>query len=265
MNSTVTFIVQCQTTTYLTAHSMTDTPLKILYQDNDLVAVHKPEGLLVHKSNIDKYETQFLLQILRDQIGKHLYPVHRLDKPTSGVIVFGLSSASAANIQAQMESNKAKKDYLLVCRGYCPESGRIDHSLKPIDDFKSKRDKPKQEKPAQDAITEFKRLDTIELDVEVDRYPASRYSFVLAGLLTGRKHQIRRHFKHISHPIIGCPKYGKSTHNRYFANELDAPRLLLHSYRMTLDHPVSGQALNICSEPSGKFKDLLERFDWQLP
>ena len=88
---------------------MNEAPLKILYQDNHLVAVHKPEGLLVHKSNIDKYETRFLLQTLRDQIGEHLYPIHRLDKPTSGVIVFGLTSAIAANIQAQMESNKATR------------------------------------------------------------------------------------------------------------------------------------------------------------
>ena len=244
---------------------MNEDPLKILYQDDHLVAVHKPEGLLVHKSNIDKYETRFLLQTLRDQIGEHLYPIHRLDKPSSGVIVFGLSSAIAANIQAQMESNKASKEYLLVCRGYCPESGRIDHPLKPIDDFKSKRDKPKEPKPAQDATTEFKRLNTIELDVAIDKYPASRYSFVLARLLTGRKHQIRRHFKHISHPLIGCPKYGKSTHNRYFSNELNVPRLLLHSYRMTLEHPVTCQPLTLCSEPSGAFRNLLERFNWPLP
>ncbi len=240
-------------------------PLEILYHDQYLVAVHKPEGLLVHKSNIDKGETEFLLQRLRDQLGEYVYPIHRLDKPSSGLIVFGFSSVVAANIQQQMEANTASKEYLLVCRGFTPSSGLINHPLKPIDDFKHKQGAKKPPKPAQDAVTEFIRIDTIELAASIDKYPSSRYSFVQAKILTGRKHQIRRHMKHISHPIVGCPKYGKSTHNRYFANVLQAPRLLLHSYKMQLEHPVTGKTLEIVSKPRGSFKALMDRFGWQIP
>ncbi len=249
---------------------MSNPPLDIIYHDEYLVAVYKPEGLLVHRSNIDRHEKRFLLQELRDQIGQHLYPVHRLDKPTSGLILFALTPEVAALLQADMQSNQTTKEYLLVCRGYCPEVGIIDHPLKPIDDFKSKRRKsnpagPQETKPAQEAVTEYTRLATAELDVEIDRYPQSRYSFVLARLLSGRKHQIRRHFKHLSHPIIGCPKYGKSKHNHYFADKLSAPRLLLHSYRMVLIHPVTQAPLELITPPVGSFERLIDTMGWQLP
>ncbi len=239
-------------------------PLTILYQSEALVAVHKPAGMLVHRSNIDAGETRFLLQELRNQLGQHIYPVHRLDKPTSGLIVFALTPQYAANIQAQMEENHATKEYLLVCRGHCDESGEIDYPLRPIDDFRRKG-KAKVDKPAQAATTRYRRLATVELPVYVDRYPTSRYSLVCAQLLTGRKHQIRRHFKHISHPIIGCPKYGKSVHNRYFAEELAAPRLLLHAWRMTLDCPLSSERLDICAPLEGSFESVVKRLGWPPP
>jgi len=263
--------------------SAAEPALQVIYQDEHLIAVHKPAGLLVHRSNIDRHETRFLLQELRNQIGRHLYPVHRLDKPTSGIILFALSPQVAALLQADMECNNTTKEYLLVCRGYCPEIGTIDHPLKPIDDFKSKHKKrraaedkqrvaqglpPKQPatepKPAQQAITEYRRLGTCELDVQLERYPQSRYSLVLATLMTGRKHQIRRHFKHLSHPLIGCPKYGKSKHNRYFAEHLDTPGLLLHAYRLRLTHPITGQKLTLVAEPQATFRALLQRFEWDL-
>jgi len=205
------------------------------------------------------------LQRLRDQLGEYVYPIHRLDKPSSGLILFGLNPTVAANIQRQMETNTATKEYLLICRGFTPNSGLIDYPLKPIDDFKNKKNVNKIDKPAQEAVTEFTRIDTIEIPVAIDKYPSSRYSFVRAKILTGRKHQIRRHMKHISHPIIGCPKYGKSTHNRYFAGTLQAPRLLLHSYKMRLVHPVTNKELYISAMPRGSFKALIDRFGWQFP
>lgn len=237
--------------------------LKIIYQDPQFVAIHKPAGLLVHKSNIDKHETRFALQQLRDQLNKHLYPIHRLDKATSGLLLFAFAPEYAQHIQQQMHANNANKDYLLVCRGYCPDAGIIDHALKPIVDFKKKQHKPSPSKPAQEAVTHFQRLNTIELDVAVDKYPTSRYSLVKASLKTGRRHQIRRHFKHISHPIIGCPKYGKSTHNRYFAKHLGADRLLLHAYQMTLSCPITDKAINLTAPPEGRFQQLLQTFNWE--
>lgn len=244
-------------------------PLNLLFEDEHFVAVDKPAGLLVHRSNVDKHETHFLLQQLRDQIGTHVFPVHRLDKPTSGVIVFAKSPSAAALLQAQMtaerdDATRAHKQYLLVCRGYVPLTGMIDHDLNPIDPFKSKRNKTLASRPAQAAQTAFTRLFTVELDAAVDKYPSSRYSLVSAELITGRKHQLRRHFKHLAHPIIGCPKYGKSSHNRYFADVLGVPRLLLHAYRLSFEHPLTQQMVDIVAPPSGTFATVLERFNWTL-
>lgn len=243
--------------------------LTLLYEDQYIVAVDKPPGLLVHRSNIDRHESRFLLQLLRDQIGAHVFPVHRLDKPTSGVIVFAKTPTVAALLQAQLaierSSGGAVKEYLLVCRGYSPLAGVVDHPLKPINDFKRKRGQPLLDKPAQSAVTSFERLHTVELDAAIDKYPCSRYSLVKVNLVTGRKHQIRRHFKHLSHPIIGCPKYGKSAHNHYFAEVLGTPRLLLHASRLAFTHPVLQKAVEIRAPLSGSFELLLQRFSWGLP
>ena len=255
---------------YLSIHrsnltdAMTDLP-EILFEDEYLVAAYKPEGWLVHRSAIDRHETRFLLQYLRDQVGCHLYPIHRLDKPTSGVIVFGKSGEVAARVQAQMESDESVKKYIAVCRGYCPEEGVIDYPLPPVADFKHQRKRPKADLPRQPAVTLFHRLDTIELPFEVDRYPTSRYSFVEIQLKTGRRHQIRRHFKHIHHPLIGCPKYGKSTHNRFFAIQFGCHRLLLHAIQLQITHPVTGERLNLVAPPRGEFATLLANFNWRRP
>ena len=242
--------------------------LKILYQDEYFVAVDKPAGLLVHRSAIDKHETLFLLQLLRDQIGCHIFPVHRLDKPTSGAIIFAKSPSAAALLQEELNAERTignvKKEYLLVCRGFCAEQGVVDHPLKPIHDFKKKNNAVVTEKPVQTAVTEYQRLHTIELASAIDKYPTSRYSLVKANLITGRKHQLRRHFKHLSHPIIGCPKYGKSTHNQYFASTLGVSRLLLHAYRLCFFHPMLSKSVEIHAPLSGEFAHLLSSFHWPL-
>jgi tRNA pseudouridine65 synthase len=160
-----------------------------------------------------------------------------------------------------MEENLAIKEYLLVCRGYCPEVGCVDHALKPINDFKCKQG-AQFDRPAQNAITLFERLATRELPVAIDKYPCSRFSLVRACLLTGRKHQLRRHFKHLSHPIIGCPRYGKSVYNHYFAAHLGVARLLLHASRLSIDHPMTGQPLLMLAPPQGPFAGLLQHFEW---
>ncbi|MBY6210817.1 pseudouridylate synthase [Microbulbifer agarilyticus] len=238
---------------------------ELIFEDDHLIAAYKPEGWLVHRSDIDKHEDRILLQYLRDLVGQHLYPVHRLDKPTSGVIVFGKSGDAAAKLQAQLDSDTSVKQYLAVCRGFCPEQGVIDHPLPPVADFKHQRKRPKSELPRQKAITHFRRVDTVELPFAVDRYPSSRYSLVQVELVTGRRHQIRRHFKHLSHPLIGCPKYGKSTHNRFFAEQLHCARLLLHAYRLSIQHPVLAEKLELVAAPRGCFMSLIDQFGWQLP
>ncbi len=238
--------------------------LDILYRDDHCVVVNKPRGVLVHRSKLDRHENTFLLQTLRDQLGQHLYPVHRLDKPTSGALLFALSPEAAAQLQTQLEENRAEKHYLLVCRGFCPQRGEIDHPLKPVNDFRRTRHKSNNGE-AKPALTRFQRLATIELPVAVDKYPRSRYSLVKASLLTGRRHQIRRHFKHISHPIIGCPKYGKSTHNRYFAEQLHAPGLLLHAWQLLFTPLEQSETTTITAPLPNSFAALLDRFRWKIP
>ncbi|WP_334078578.1 pseudouridine synthase [Microbulbifer sp. M83] len=238
---------------------------EILFEDPYLVAAYKPEGWLVHRSSIDHHETRFLLQHLRDLVGCHLYPIHRLDKPTSGVILFAKSSQVAARAQAELASESSVKAYVAVCRGWCPEEGVIDYPLPPVSDFKHQRKRPKADQPRQPALTRFRRLDTTELPYAVDRYPSSRYSLVEIELETGRRHQIRRHFKHIRHPLIGCPKYGKSVHNRFFAEQFGCARLLLHAHRLELNHPATGERLCIYAPPRGCFASMLETLGWVLP
>lgn len=219
-------------------------PPTILFEDEYLVVANKPAGLLVHKSNIDKFETNFLLQQLRDQLNCYLYPVHRLDKATSGVIAFAKSPEVASQLQTALGSLETQKHYLLICRGFLPEAGMVNHPLKPIADFKRERKKPK-DRPAQEAVTRYRCLGHAEINVAIDKYPQSRFSLVQASLETGRKHQIRRHFKHLSHPIIGCPKYGKSLYNRYFSEQLGVPGLMLHAWQLQVKHPVTQQSLAV--------------------
>lgn len=235
--------------------------LDIIYQDQHLVAINKPTGLLVHKSFIDPHETRFALQMLRDQIGQYVFPVHRLDKPTSGVLLFALSSSVARLLSEQFANQQVQKNYLAIVRGYCPEGGTIDHALKEkLDKISDKL--AKKDKPAQPAISHYKRLATVEIPVTVDRYPQSRYSLVSVRPETGRKHQIRRHLKHIGHPIIGDAKHGKGVHNRFFQQHYQCHRLMLACTSMDLQHPIDNTALSLIAPLDETFNQQLKAFGW---
>lgn len=245
---------------------MTADELTILFQDDDLVVIDKPSGLLVHRSNIDRHETRFALQMLRNQIDQKLYPVHRLDKPSSGVLVFARTSEMAGRLSEVFASDDTVKSYLLLCRGYLDNEGVIDKPLKKQHDFKARgvdrrSNTVAETLPEQPAITHYRCLKRLEFMQQVDRYPSSRYSLALAQIRTGRKHQIRRHFKHISHPLIGDSNYGKSIHNRYFARQFGCHRLLLHAIGLSFSHPTSGRRLNITAPLTGEFGNLLSATD----
>ena len=152
-------------------------PLEILYQDDYLVAINKPSGLLVHKSPIDKHETRFALQELRDQIGQYVYPVHRLDKPTSGVLLFALDREIVKVMSQCFRDNEVQKEYIAIVRGYTEAEGEIDHPLKQMLDTKEQK-KQGITKEEQEAKTEYERLATVELPYAVSRYPVARYSLV---------------------------------------------------------------------------------------
>lgn len=226
-------------------------PLSVLYQDDHYVAVHKPPGLLVHRSWISQ-DQEFLLQRLRDQIGQRVYPVHRLDRATSGVIFFGLSSEAASQLQDVFESGQAIKTYRAVVRGWLEEPVLVDHEL---DDKES----GKGPRPAQTRLTP---LGTVEIDSAVDRYPTARYSLVAAEPLTGRRHQIRRHLKHVNHPIVGDTTWGKGTHNRFFRERFNLHRLLLVSWEAAFPHPVTGLPMTVRAAPDPEWDKLMSDLSW---
>ncbi len=238
--------------------------LDILYIDEHYVAIDKPSGLLVHRSPIDRHETRFALQLLRDQLGQYIYPIHRLDKPTSGAMLFALSSEAARAMAERIHSDAVQKTYWAVVRGYAPEAGSIDHALSyQADDH---ADKDRRGTPgAQSALTHFRRLASVEIPVFVDRYPQSRYSWVELTPVTGRRHQLRRHMKHIGHPIIGDARHGKGVHNRYFQQAYQAHRLLLMSKTLTFEHPYSGEIIRCEASMDEAFKNVFEAFNWTPP
>jgi tRNA pseudouridine65 synthase len=152
--------------------------LDILYRDDFLVAIHKPAGLLVHRSDIDRHETRFAVQLLRDQIGQRVHPLHRLDKGTSGVLLFALDAGSAREVGGQFQRDQVNKRYLAIVRGWPPETGMIDHALsRRFDDYGRKLG-PESTAEALPAVTGYRRLATVELPEAVDRYPTSRYALV---------------------------------------------------------------------------------------
>lgn len=234
-----------------------------MYRDEFLVAINKPSGLLVHRSPIDRYETQFAVQMLRDQIGEFVYPIHRLDKPTSGVLLFALDKESAKSMGEQFMSRESKKSYLAVVRGYIQESGVIEHALTlKLDKIADKKNFIPIE--AQEAVTEYERLATVELDFAVGRYDKTRYSLVKLNPLTGRKHQLRRHMKHISHHILGDTKYGRGEHNIFIREQFDCHRMLLHAAELQIRHPQTDEILSICAPLDETFKSICKLFSGHI-
>lgn len=233
-------------------------PLPILYQDEALVAVNKPHGLLVHRTRIDRHETRFALQAVRDQVGRYVYPVHRLDKATSGVLVFAFSSEVARTLSDALSEGRVEKTYLAVVRGWPPESLLIDRPLTDLPDAYGRR----WQGTPQPASTRIQLLATVDLPVAVSKYPTSRYALVEASPLTGKQHQIRRHLKHAAHPIVGDGRHGEKRHNRFFASEYGISRLLLAAVELAFTHPVSGQRLCLSAPLDGPFTRLLDRLGW---
>lgn len=228
-------------------------PLPILYRDAHYVAVDKPPGLLVHRSPISR-DRVFLLQLLRDQLGQRVYPVHRLDRATSGVLVLGLSPAAAACLAGCFQRGEVDKAYLAVTRGWVDAAGLIDH---PVSDEEG-HGRP------QPARTRYRRLATVELQEPVDRYPTARYSLVEAEPLTGRRQQIRKHFKHVSHHLIGDTTHGNGRHNRFFRERFAIHRLLLMARRLCFDHPYGGHRVDIRAQPGADWQKIAAMFDLPL-
>ncbi|CAM3768736.1 tRNA pseudouridine(65) synthase TruC [Avibacterium endocarditidis] len=235
--------------------------LNILYQDEYLVAVNKPAGMLVHRSWLDRHETQFVMQTLRDQIGQHVFPIHRLDRPTSGVLLFALNGEIAKLLCEQFEQKQVEKSYLAVVRGYVTGQGRIDYPLKvQLDKIADKF--AQQDKAPQEAITDYEGLKTVEMLYGVGRYQTSRYSLVKLIPQTGRKHQLRRHLKHIFHPILGDTQYGDLHQNRALTEHTGVQRLMLHAETLAFIHPITKNRLKITAPLDEQWQCLFDAFSW---
>ncbi|MCV6608538.1 MAG: tRNA pseudouridine(65) synthase TruC [Campylobacterales bacterium] len=235
--------------------------LEILFNDQSIIAINKPARMLVHRTKMDK-DKVFAMQTLRDQIGQHVFPIHRLDKPTSGVLLFAKNSEVAAKLSELFVSKDIKKEYLAIVRGYLNGEELIDYPLRRILDKFGDKDRRKVDEEPQEAKTQYKGLNTIEIPIANGKYQTSRYSFVKLTPLTGRKHQLRRHMKHVSHPIIGDRKHGKAEHNNLFRDTFETSRLLLHAYSLSFTHPITQKEISIKAPLDQSFQNILKRFNW---
>lgn len=219
--------------------------LEILYRDDHLVVINKPHGLLVHRSKIAANAEEFALQILRDQIGQHVYTIHRLDRKTSGVLVFALSQKVNSLMQDQFASHQVSKTYHAIVRGYTPENGIIDYAL--INDSGKK----------QDAVTHFKTIRNTEVPVPFGKFETSRYSLIEIQPQTGRFHQIRKHFAHLRHPIIGDRPHGCNKQNRLFKEKWNMMTMMLHAREIAFHHPITNEPMRINADYHPEFQRTL--------
>lgn len=215
--------------------------LEIIYQDEYLVAINKPHGLLVHRTKIANDATEFALQILRDQLGRKVYPAHRIDRKTSGILLFSLDENIDSLMQQQFSEGKVDKRYLAIVRGFTPDEELIDYPLK------------KENGKLQDAITKYKTVDRSELNIPFAGHPTSRYSLLEVEPLSGRMHQIRKHLAHVHHPIIGDRPHGCNKQNKLFKEKWAMMRMMLHAHSISFNHPISNDEISISAIPSEEF------------
>ena len=225
--------------------------LEILYQDEYIIAINKPHGLLVHQSPIARDASEFAIQLLRDQIGEKVFPVHRLDRKTSGVLLFAFDKDVNRILTEQFTTKQIEKRYIAIVRGFAPEEMLIDYALY------------KDNGVLQDAQTLIKRMQTAEIDLPSGKHPTSRYSFVEAFPFTGRMHQIRKHLAHILHPIIGDRPHGCNKQNKLWLEKYEMNTMMLHGASLKLNHPVTNEVLEIKAEPQAEFKRVMQLLNFE--
>ena len=224
--------------------------LDIIFRDEHLIAINKPHGLLVHRSPIAADAQEFALQLLRNQIGQKVNPVHRLDRKTSGVLLFAFDKKTEIEMQKQFADNKVKKVYLAIVRGHTEGNGNIDYPLR------------KENGTLQEAFTTYQTLKQAELDVPFGKHPTSRYSLIEATPATGRMHQLRKHFAHIFHPIIGDRTHGCNKQNKLFKEKWKMDTMLLHAQSLTFIHPVTLNKIVIEASIQDEFVRAMKLMGW---
>lgn len=224
--------------------------LEIIYRDENLIAVNKPHGLLVHRSSIAADVSEFAIQLLRDQIGQKVYPAHRIDRKTGGVLLFALDKEAEVAMQQMFMNNQVNKKYLAIVRGFTPDEETIDYPLR------------KENGTLQDALTRYQTLKRAELNVPLGKHDTSRYSLVLAKPETGRMHQLRKHFAHVFHPIIGDRTHGCNKQNKLFKDKWEMETMLLHALEISFIHPVSGVETRISAALQPDFDAAMQLMGW---
>lgn len=223
--------------------------MEILFQDDHLIAVNKPAGLLVHRSSIAKDATEFALQKTRDFVGKEVHPIHRLDRKTSGVLLFTFDKNTLHSMQNLFNEGKVRKEYHAIVRGFTDDSGKIDYAL--VND----------KGLTQSARTIYTTHKKWEITKSFGRYKTSRYAYVHVFPETGRMHQIRKHFAHIFHPIIGDRPHGCNKQNRFFKREFNLIEMLLHAKSYSFEHPVTSDKIIIQAPIRNEFMRIVSLLD----
>jgi tRNA pseudouridine65 synthase len=229
------------------------TLIEIVHEDAALLAVNKPAGLLVHRSQIAADETDFLLERLQNQVGTSLFLAHRLDRATSGVVLLAKTREIAGELGRRFMAREVHKRYLAVVRGWPEGEGVIDYALADV----------RERSPRKAALTRWRLLATTTVPIAIGKYPEQRYALVEAAPETGRYRQIRKHFHHISHHIIGDTSHGRGDHNRLWRMHFGMHRMLLHAWRLELAHPVDGTPLVLEAPLDEAWRAVVARFDWR--
>jgi tRNA pseudouridine65 synthase len=225
--------------------------ISVLFEDPQFVAVHKPPGMLVHRSKFAT-DNHTLIQAMRIQLGYKVFPLHRLDRGTAGIVLFAKDSESASALGKAIMEHRVDKKYLAIVRGWIPTEGVIDH---PLDNELTGK--------SQDAVTHYRCLAQAELPIPVDRYATSRYSLAEITLQTGRLHQIRKHFRHFRHPINGDRKHGDRHHCNMWRDKLNITGMMLLAWKIKFLHPTTGLETEVQTTPQGHFQHALEILNWQ--
>jgi tRNA pseudouridine65 synthase len=226
--------------------------LEILFRDEYLIAINKPHGLLVHRSPIAADVEEFAVQRLRDQIGKWVTPVHRLDRKTGGVLLFAQDKETEVAMHKQFMEGLVSKKYLAIVRGHTIDAEAIDYPLR------------KENGVLQEAHTDYITLQRADLPIPLGNHPSSRYSLVEAIPTTGRMHQLRKHFAHIFHPIIGDRTHGCNKQNRFWKERWEMTTMLLHASYQAFTHPVTGERVVIEALLQDEFMRAMEVLGFNL-
>lgn len=226
---------------------MQDTPIQIIWEDDNFIAFSKPSGLLVHRSAISS-DRVVMMTHLRDLLGYQPYPIHRLDRPTSGLILFAKYKEGAQLMGQIFQERRVEKKYLAIVRGYVLEAGEINRPVKTPDDYGTVK--------VAEAQTLYTPLFTKEFPIPTGRYQTSRISLLLVSPQTGRPHQIRIHMDRINHPVVGDTRYGDSRYNYLFRDHFESHRLLLHSLSLNFTHPITKKQTRLVAPPREMKMDL---------